>query len=137
MSAAFKPDIVVLYCGRSLAKNNHLPEGTKKGSGFNTRFTIMPCSSKVETDYLLTLIEQGVDGITLIACPEDLCQFLVGSNRAEGRIRHTRILLDESGMGADRVTMTRRQELSAKDVMDLAAKQAETVLSLGQNPMKS
>ncbi|MBU2609061.1 MAG: hydrogenase iron-sulfur subunit, partial [Chloroflexi bacterium] len=65
------------------------------------------------------------------------CQFLVGSNRAEKRVEHARLLLGEAGMAPDRLTMMRRQGLSAGDIMAVAEETAAVISPLGQNPMKS
>ncbi|MFC1964955.1 hydrogenase iron-sulfur subunit [Chloroflexota bacterium] len=137
MNEDFEPEIVVLYCGRSGTYENHLSEGTKQGSGFRTRLIMMPCSSKIETLHLVKLIEEGNDGVVLVGCPEERCQFLVGSNRAAKRLGHARTLLDEAGMSSNRLRMVRRENLSADDIMSLAEEEANAVRSLGQNPMKT
>ena len=137
MNEAFEPDVLVLYCGRSLKKGEHLAEGAKSSSGFRARFIMVPCSSKIETGYLVKLIEKGTDGVLVIGCPESDCQFLTGSARAASRLAYARNLLDEVGMGADRLSMVRKQDLSADQLMTCAQERANTVRILGQNPMRS
>ena len=136
MSTSFDPEIVVIYCGRSLADNSCFSEGIKDGPGFKARFTMIPCSSKIEVLNLVKLIEQGVDGIEVIACQERQCQFLLGSTRAENRIRYARKLLGEVGIGANRLGMVRKSNLSVEEVMALVEERANAVRTLGQNPMK-
>ena len=136
-SNSFEPEIFVLYCGRGLANNNYLPEGTKKADGFKARFIMMPCSSKVETAYVVKLIEQGIDGVILVACPEEQCQFLVGSTRARARVKYARTLLDEAGINATRVGVVHRHQLTSDDIITIAQEHANTVRPLGQNPMRS
>ena len=136
MSEPFEPEIVVLYCGRSLAKGDYLPEGTKKGSGCKVRFVMIPCSSKIETGYLIKLIERGADAVAVVACPTKQCQFLVGSARVEHRINHARDLLEEAGMDAGRLGLVRRHGLTGDQVMNIAKKRANSVRRLGENPMK-
>lgn len=133
----FEPEIVVLYCGRGLAADDYLPEGTKNGSGFSVKFVMIPCSSKIETGYLVKLIEQGNDGVMLVACPENQCQFFIGSSRAENRINHARTLLDEAGMGSDRLGMVRGHNLTVDEILSFAGERANIVRALGKNPMKS
>ena len=136
MSEVSEPEILLVYCGRTLANGEYLPEGTQNGPGFKVRFVMMPCSSKIETGYLVKLIEQGVDGVELVACPGKECQFTVGSSRAEHRLRHARTLLEEAGMSGGRLSIVRRSGLSANDMMTIAGEYAATVRTLGQNPMK-
>ena len=137
MSDTYKPYIVVIYCGQSLADSEHIPEGTREGDNFDSRFVMMPCSSKIETRYLVKLVEKGNDGIVLVACPGKQCRFTVGSARAEHRISHAQSLLGEVGIGADRISIVRRAGLSVEDIFKIAADQAEKVRPLGQNPMKN
>jgi len=137
MTTVFEPEILVLYCGHGLAKGDRLSEGTQKAHGFNVRFVMMPCSSKVETGYLLKLIEAGTDGIVIVACPEEECRFLVGSKRAEGRIGYARVLLGEAGMSRKRLVMVQRKGLSADEIMTSAQKCADAVQPLGENPLKT
>ena len=137
MNEAFEPEIVVLYCGRGLEDKAYLSEETKKGDGFKVRFIMMPCTGKIETGYLVKLVEQGADGVQVVGCPEKMCRFLVGSDRAEKRVRFAGMLLDEAGMGSDRVGMVRKDDVSVDRLMALAQERAETVRPLGQNPMKS
>ncbi len=136
MSDRFEPEILVLYCGRALADHNHLPEGTKQGAGFKVRFVMMPCSSKIETRDLVKLIEQGVEGVLMVPCLENKCQFLVGNVRAEKRMKYARALLDEVGMGADRLSMAQGWNLSSEELMALADERASAVRPLGRNPLK-
>ena len=137
MSESFEPEITVLYCGHSLASEDYLSEGARKGPGFKVRFIMMPCSSKIETRHLVKLIEKGADGVVVIACPEKQCQFQIGSSRAENRINHARTLLDEVGIGADRLGIACGQDFSADAIVAIAKERVDAVLPLGKNPMKS
>lgn len=132
----FQPEIAVLYCRQTLDPEVRPPEGSRPGQGFTARLVLLPCSSKVEAYQMLRLLEQGVDGVHLVACPDKACRFLVGNNRAERRVERARQLLDTIAMGADRVIMTRAADLGGEDLMALAKAQAEQLKSLGPNPMK-
>ncbi len=137
MSESFEPEILLIYCGRALDSSDSLPEGARRGSGFKVRFVMMPCSSKIETRYLVKLIEHGADAVEVVACPGKQCQFTVGSSRAEHRVRHARAILEEVGMSGDRVGMLRRSSLSADEMMSIAEERAGVVRPLGRNPMKA
>ena len=130
---SFEPEIVVLYCQRCVRESVEVE--ANHTSGFSVRPTMMPCSSKIEVPYILKILERGADAVEVVACPVDGCQFLVGSLRAEKRIDYVRGLLDEINLGAERVGISRGPGLSAKDLIEIAAKRAEKVKSLGPNPM--
>ena len=137
MSERFEPEITVLYCGRGLVRDDYLPEGMKRDNGFKVRFVMMPCSSKVESGYLVKLIEQGSDGVTMVICPQEECQFMTGSTRAGNRVNYAKSLLADAGMDADRLAVVEGQGLSSSDYMTIAEKCAEAIKPLGTNPMKS
>ncbi len=137
MSERFEPEVVVLYCGRSLGDGEIPSEETREGTGFRARLVMMPCTSKVEVGHLLRLIEHGADGVVVVGCPERQCQFLVGSSRAQNRVNQARTLLGEAGMGRERLVMVRRQGATLEEIMALAEERAGAVGPLGRNPMKA
>lgn len=132
----FAPEIVVLYCRQALDAETRPPEGSRPGADCSVRMVLLPCSSKMEAYQMLKLVEQGADGVHLVACPEKACRFLVGNNRAERRVAHARGLLAQAGMGVGRLELTRGASLTVDDLMTLAGRQAEQVRTLGPNPMK-
>ena len=62
---------------------------------------------------------------------------MVGSSRAERRVKLARGLLHEAGMGEERLAMVRRHDLSDEDIMRLAEERASAVGLLGPNPMRA
>lgn len=134
--AEFEPEIVVLYCQHCVAKDADVAAAAKAVSGFKPRFEVMPCSSKVEAAHVLKILEGGADGVAVVGCPEKRCRFLVGSTMAEKRIEYGRGLLEEIGMGADRLGMDRASQLSAAQLVEIAEHRAAAARTLGPNPMK-
>ena len=135
-NADFQPDVVVLYCQHCLAQNSEAKKKLDSGSRFKPRLLMMPCSSKVEVSHVLKILSEGADAVQVVGCKTDNCRFLVGSLMAEKRIEHTRRLLDESLMGADRLGMKRGQNLTFDELISFAEERAKAVKALGPNPMK-
>jgi len=133
----FEPEIVVLYCQHCVGEDADVVAEATRVSGFSVQPVLMPCSSKVEIPHVLRILERGVDGVEVVACPESACRFLVGSARTERRVEYVRRLLDEAGIGAQRVGISRGSRLSATELMGLAAGRAEAVRALGCNSMKT
>jgi coenzyme F420-reducing hydrogenase delta subunit len=136
MNERFEPEVLVLYCGHSVSDGRGVSETVRRGDGFSTKAIMVPCSSKIEVAYMLKLIEQGNDGVVLVGCPERECRFLVGSARAENRVKAARSLLEEAGIGQERLAMVRRGCLTGEDIMALAEERAGAVRELGRNPMR-
>ncbi len=134
---SFDPEIVVLYCQHRLAENANLDVSAQQARGMSVRPKMIPCSSKVDVPHLLKILEQGADGVELVACPEDACRFLVGSLKAEKRIERASGLLSTIGMGGQRLGLSRKGELSTENLLALAKARARAVRPLGPNPMKT
>jgi len=135
-AAADQGEVVVLCCERALKKGELGQEERLESGNLTVRSAIIPCSSKVEVSYLLRILEDGADGVEVIACPDGKCKFLVGNVRAERRVEYAKHLLERVGMGAGRLGITRAEGLSRKDVVAIAEKRAEQSSAFGPNPMK-
>jgi len=109
-------EIVVLYCQRTLPEKADLDSLLKRPSPFRLRLVALPCSSKVQTPHLLKILEQGAQGVLVVACPETACRFLVGSGRVRNRIDYVRGLLDQAGVGAWRIGLLQGSDIEAEDL---------------------
>jgi len=131
------PRIVVVYCRNAVSFAAEMLEGPYTAKGFSAFFAALPCSSKIEPSYPLKILADGADGVLVVACPEGRCRNLVGNVRAEKRINYVRSLLDKAGMGAERLTLERGEDLMEKDLLELAQRRLGPVQVLGPNPMGS
>ena len=131
------PRIVVVYCRNAVSFAAEMLEGPYTAKGFSAYFAALPCSSKIEPSYPLKILADGADGVLVVACPEGRCRNLVGNVRAEKRINYVRSLLDKAGMGAERLTLERGEDLMEKDLLELAQRRLGPVQVLGPNPMGS
>jgi coenzyme F420-reducing hydrogenase delta subunit len=125
-----------LCCARALGKGELGQEERLEHGGLTVRPAIVPCSSKVEVSYLFRILEEGADGVEVVACPDGKCQFLAGNVRAQRRVEYARRLLDAAGLGAERIGISRAKSLSREDLIAVAEKRAREAASLGPNPMK-
>ncbi len=57
----------------------------------------------MEIIHLTKALESGADGVALFGCPEGACRYLVGSSRAGGRVAQAGRILQEIGVGKDRL----------------------------------
>jgi len=131
------PRIVVVYCRNAVSSAAELLEGSSTAKGLHVFFAALPCSSKIEPSYLLKILADGADGVLVVACPEGHCRNLVGNVRAEKRVNYVRSLLDTAGMGAERLTLERGENLTGKDLLELAQRRLGPLQILGPNPMGS
>jgi len=131
----FEPELVILYCRNCVAKEVSL-SGRQKGPGFGLKFAAMPCASKLEMPHLLKILEAGADGILVVGCPDPECSFGDGSFRANQRVSYLQRRLAEIGVGEERLAMLRGKDLSAAEILEMAAGRVKTLIELGPNPSK-
>ena len=63
----------------------------------------LPCTGRLQPEHLLKAFEAGADAVCVLTCAGDNCHYLEGSRRAERRVEHVRELLDEIGLGGQRL----------------------------------
>ncbi len=61
----------------------------------------LPCSGKVNLQYIMKSIETGSDAAILTGCKTGECKFLQGNLRAQKRIEAVSDLLEETGVGKE------------------------------------
>jgi coenzyme F420-reducing hydrogenase delta subunit len=131
-----EPEIVVLFCQQSVNKSLELANSYRSLPGIKVRLVVLPCSSNVEIGQIVKILEKGADAVQIVACPEEACRFLVGSNKAERRVEYVRQLLEEIDFGPERVGVVRGMNLSTEQLLDQAKERADLVRALGPNPMR-
>jgi len=102
----------------------------------SVRVIHVPCTGKLEMDAVLAAFERGVDGVLVAGCLEGGCHFLEGNLRAKRRIEATRGLLDEIGLGRDRLRMVNLSAAMAPTFVERVQEMVETVKRLGPNPLR-
>ena len=120
-------EIVLLYCRQAVLQDVNADLLDGKADGFSVRTVMLPCSSKVQVPYLLRILDDGADAVEVVACHSDACRFLVGSDKAEKRIAYAGKLLDQIGLGSERLGITRANGLTAENLMEIAKERAEAL----------
>jgi coenzyme F420-reducing hydrogenase delta subunit len=64
---------------------------------------VVPCAGRLQPEHVLKAFEKGSGVVSVIACQEDNCHFIEGSRRCTLRTDYLRSLLDEIGLGGERL----------------------------------
>jgi coenzyme F420-reducing hydrogenase delta subunit len=95
---------------------------------FSVDQVMVPCAGKLQPEHLLKAFEGGADLVCVLACGGDNCHYLEGSRRAQRRVEYVRRLLDEVGVGGERLLMA---NLPGSAREDMAAAGGEPALLAG------
>jgi F420-non-reducing hydrogenase iron-sulfur subunit len=132
MSKEFEPQITAFYCINSYADPIGPDDGQRENYFLKT--VKMPCSSSVRRVFLLRAFEAGADGVVVLVCPHEACRYVKGSYRAGKRIAWVKKLLDEIGIGGDRLFLHTIKQTDADGFDRILAETAKKVAALGPNP---
>jgi F420-non-reducing hydrogenase iron-sulfur subunit len=133
----FEPEITAfycIYCGYMAADTAGALEIQYPA---NVKFVRMPCSGKTDVRYLLEAFEQGADGVYIVACPIGNCHHVRGNERGRARLRRAKKILDEIGLGGDRLDMFFMSGSQARAFAAAAQTMTERIRALGPNPLRA
>ena len=130
-------NIVVFECAEAAPSNGVRQAATTALPLHCATQTIrVPCSGKLQPEHLLKAFEAGADLVVVLTCSDGDCRYLEGRRRIERRIDYVRGLLDEIGLGAERLLLLdERRDFQVGGLSEaLASAQADLTASpLGRN----
>ena len=97
----------------------------------------LPCTGKMDTLYVLKAFEQGADAVMVVACTKGTCHHLEGNLRAERRVERAKMILDDIGLGRDRVEIFFLTGSQGYSFVSAVAQMTERVKKVGPNPLKA
>jgi coenzyme F420-reducing hydrogenase delta subunit len=106
MAEPIHPDIVVYVCQNCMPGAEGMPRQWSQ-DGAHVLVREVPCSGKIDVQYLFHALEAGGHGLCVVACSRGKCRLGEGNYRAEVRIRTVRRLLAEIGLEPERVELVR------------------------------
>lgn len=101
----------------------------------NVKVVKLPCTGRVDVLLILRAFESGVDGVYVAGCMEGECHFLRGNLRARRRVEYVKGLLEEVGLGGDRVEMFNMSASQGQRFAECAREMTERIRSLGPSPV--
>ena len=111
-----KTKLHVLYCSNCL-QEKEVDCLLSEDTGCEYTVISLPCSGKVDLLYLLKAFETGADGLVMVTCAKKECHYLEGNLRAPKRIEQANALLEEAGMGKDRLALFHLDEKGIEDII--------------------
>ncbi|MEK7326074.1 MAG: hydrogenase iron-sulfur subunit, partial [Chloroflexota bacterium] len=103
----------------------------------NVKFVRLPCTGKTDIRYLLEAFEQGADGVYVVACPVGNCHHVRGNERGRARVKRARKILDDVGLGGERLDMFFMSGSQAQAFAIAAKTMTDRIRALGPSPLKA
>jgi coenzyme F420-reducing hydrogenase delta subunit len=102
----------------------------------NVKIVKLPCTGKLDSLHLMRALQKGADGVLVAGCLEGDCHFRSGNLRAMKRVAYVRGLLDDIGIGGQRVKMVAMSAGQGAVFAREASEFTEEIRALGPNPIK-
>ena len=102
----------------------------------NIKIVKLPCTGKIDVLYLLKTFQSGADGVYVAGCMEGDCHYLTGNLRAKKRVEYTQKILDEVGVGGERLAMYNMSAAQGARFVEVAQEMTEKIKELGPSPIK-
>jgi coenzyme F420-reducing hydrogenase delta subunit len=133
----FEPEITAFYCVYCGYMAADTAGALQVQYPANVKFVRMPCTGKTDVRYLLEAFEQGADGAYIVACPIGNCHHVRGNERGRARMQRAKKILDEIGLGGERLDMFFMSGSQAQAYANAAQVMTERVRKLGPSPLKN
>lgn len=132
----FEPVIVAFCCHYCAYTAADLAGTMRLQYPPNLRIIRVPCTGKVDILFLLNAFEEGADGVYVAGCLEGDCHFLKGNLRAKKRVALAKRLLEEVGIGGERLEMYNMSAAMGPLFAEVAREMTEKIKKLGPSPLK-
>jgi len=135
--AGWQPQIIAFCCNYCAYAAADLAGARRMQYPPNVRVIHAPCTGKIEMEHILEAFEDGIDGILVAGCLEGGCHFQEGNLRARKRTDRIRAMLDEIGVGGNRLRMVNLSAAMAPTFVERVKEIVAEVARLGPNPLKA
>lgn len=130
----FEPKIVAFCCTYCAYAAADLAGTMRLQYPPNIRIIEVPCSGDAGEQVLIQAFEHGADGVFVAGCLEGSCHFLQGNCHARKRVEAVKKILDEIGLGSERLEMYNLSSSMGQRFVQIAHEMTERIRQLGPNP---
>lgn len=103
----------------------------------NVKILKLPCSGRAEIIHLMKAFEDGADGVFVAGCLEGDCHYQLGNLRARKRVAYVKEILDQVGIGGERIAMYNLSAGQGPRFAEIAREMTEIIKKLGPNPIRT
>jgi len=131
--------VIIGFCCRYCAyAEDGWAESVRAQLPANVQTLDVLCTGKMDVLYLLKAFELGADGVFVAGCLEEECRHTErGVNRTRARVKYVQGLLDEIGLGGERLAVYDTSAAEWGRVQQIAAEMTGRVRELGPNPLQN
>lgn len=131
----FSPKILALVCTYCTYTAADMAGSARMQYPPNVRVVKYLCTGRIDILHILKGFEAGADGVMVSGCEAGSCHFLEGNLRARERVEYAKHLLDECGIGGERLEMFEVAASDAPKWVQVVREMVERIKALGPSPL--
>jgi len=132
----FTPELTAFTCIYCASMAGDTAGAMRLSYPASVKFIKLPCTGKVDVEYILRAFEEGADGVYIVACPLGNCHHERGNERATSRVQYAKKLLKEIGLEEERLDIFYMSGSQAHAFAEAARTMTERVKALGPSPLR-
>ncbi|RPF42629.1 coenzyme F420-reducing hydrogenase delta subunit [Thermodesulfitimonas autotrophica] len=137
MANGFEPNIIAFLCNWCSYAGADLAGSLRYSYPPNIRIIRVPCSGRVEPEFILKAFFCGADGVLVGGCHPGDCHYVRGNYYAERRIKVLYRLLDWIGIERDRLRLEWVSASEGARFAQVASDFTARLKDLGPNSLKA
>jgi len=136
-SGEFTPEITVFTCIYCAYMAADTAGALRIKYPASIKLVKLPCTGKTDARYLLEAFEQGADGVCVVGCPIGNCHHVHGNVRGQARVKYTKGLLDQIGLGSERLEIHFVSGGMGATFGNIISEMTDRLQALGPSPLKN
>ncbi len=132
----FEPQLTAFTCSYCAYMSGDTAGAMRIQYPATTKVIKLPCTGKTDARYIMSAFEDGADGVYIIACPIGNCHHVRGNERARARVVHTKKLLDQVGLGGERLDIFFLSAGMGESFAQAAKEMNDRIMRLGPSPLR-
>jgi coenzyme F420-reducing hydrogenase delta subunit len=127
----FEPKILAFACHWCTYSGADLAGLNRMNYPANVRVLRVPCSGRVNPQYILTALNKGVDGVLVCGCHPGDCHYVSGNYYAKRRLMAFKRMLEYTGLEPERFQVRWISGSEAGKFRDTVTSVCEQIRALG------
>jgi F420-non-reducing hydrogenase iron-sulfur subunit len=135
--AEFEPKIIGFLCNWCSYAGADLAGTSRIQYPATIRVIRVMCSGRVDPAFILKAFAKGADGVLIGGCHLGDCHYVSGNYKAEKRVEFIMSLLDELGIGKERLMLRWVSASEGEKFAETIREFTKTIRKLGPSPLKA
>ncbi len=130
---AWEPLIVAFCCNWCSYAGGDLAGTSRISYPANVKVIRVPCSSRVNPNFILRAFQRGADGVVVAGCHPGDCHYISGNYHARRRLSTFRRLLEFAGIEPERFEVHWISASEGAKFSEVMSRVTENIRALGPN----